>query len=131
MCNSIVEGIICTFSWQWYFHLTLPDKLAAKADNILKASYFLEVSKPFFGSRSLLEKQIENEMVSRIKEVIMMLKTCEIIIISLRLYFRDLFSQDNKHPISLVRLKSGLMSYQFPTKNIPPWVVLRQKQFAQ
>jgi predicted nuclease of restriction endonuclease-like (RecB) superfamily len=55
------------------FHITLPEKLAVKADNILKASYFLEVSKPFIGSKSLLEKQIENEMVSRIKEVIMML----------------------------------------------------------
>lgn len=55
------------------FHSTLPTPLAARADNILKASYFLEMSKPFIGSRSLLEKQIENEMVSRIKEVIMML----------------------------------------------------------
>lgn len=55
------------------FHITLPEKLAAKADNILKASYFLEISKPFIGSKSLLEKQIENEMMSRIKEVIMML----------------------------------------------------------
>jgi len=55
------------------FQITLPEKLAAKADNIVKASYFLEVSKPFIGSKSLLEKQIENEMVSRIKEVIMML----------------------------------------------------------
>lgn len=55
------------------FQTTLPEKLAAKADNILKASYFLEVSKPFIGSKSLLEKQIENEMMGRIKEVIMML----------------------------------------------------------
>lgn len=55
------------------FQITLPEKLAAKADNILKASYFLEISKPFIGSKSLLEKQIENEMMSRIKEVIMML----------------------------------------------------------
>jgi predicted nuclease of restriction endonuclease-like (RecB) superfamily len=55
------------------FHSTLPTNVAARADNILKASYFLEVSKPFVGSQSLLEKQIENEMVSRIKEVIMML----------------------------------------------------------
>lgn len=55
------------------FKIALPEKLAAKADNVLKASYFLEISKPFIGSKSLLEKQIENEMVSRIKEVIMML----------------------------------------------------------
>lgn len=55
------------------FALTLPTHLAAKADNILKANYFLETSKPFIGSQSLLEKQIENEMVGRIKEVIMML----------------------------------------------------------
>lgn len=33
----------------------------------------MEISKPFIGSQSLLEKQIENEMVARIKEVIMML----------------------------------------------------------
>lgn len=55
------------------FESTLPNALAEKAHNILKASYFLEVSKPFVGSKSLLEKQIETEMVSRIKEVIMML----------------------------------------------------------
>lgn len=55
------------------FSLTLPSSLASKADNILKASYFLEVSQPFIGAKSLLEKQIETEMVSRIKEVIMML----------------------------------------------------------
>lgn len=55
------------------FKTTMPLQLAAKAENIMKASYFLEVSKPFIGSESLLEKQIENEMVSRIKEVIMML----------------------------------------------------------
>ena len=40
---------------------------------MLKSSYFLEVSKPFVGSKTLLEKQIENEMIGRIKEVIMML----------------------------------------------------------
>lgn len=55
------------------FQTTLPSTLAARADNLLKASYFLEVSQPFVGSKSLLEKQIETEMVSRIKEVIMML----------------------------------------------------------
>jgi predicted nuclease of restriction endonuclease-like (RecB) superfamily len=55
------------------FVSTLPTHLAARAENLLKASYFLEISKPFIGSKSLLEKQIENEMVNRIKEVIMML----------------------------------------------------------
>ena len=55
------------------FALTLPEHLVAKADNILKASYFLETTLPFIGSQSLIEKQIENEMVSRIKDVIMML----------------------------------------------------------
>ncbi len=40
---------------------------------MLKASYFLETSLPFIGSQSLIEKQIESEMVSRIKDVIMML----------------------------------------------------------
>lgn len=55
------------------FHSTLPSHLAVRAENILKSSYFLEVSEPFMGSQALLERQIENEMVSRIKEVIMML----------------------------------------------------------
>lgn len=55
------------------FELTLAPQLAAKADNLLKASYFFEVTQPFIGSKSLLEKQIETEMVSRIKDVIMML----------------------------------------------------------
>lgn len=55
------------------FEVALPAHLAARADNIMKASYFLEVSRPFMGSGSIIEKQIENEMVSRIKEVIMML----------------------------------------------------------
>jgi predicted nuclease of restriction endonuclease-like (RecB) superfamily len=63
----------CLHDKKHNFALTLPTHLAAKADNILKASYFLETSKPFIGSQSLLEKQIENEMVYRIKEAIMML----------------------------------------------------------
>lgn len=63
----------CVLGKKHNFESTLPTQLVAKADNILKASYFLEVSKPFVGSKALLEKQIENEMVSRIKEVIMML----------------------------------------------------------
>lgn len=63
----------CLHNKKHNFESTLPSPLAARADNILKASYFMEVSKPFIGSKSLLEKQIETEMVSRIKEVIMML----------------------------------------------------------
>lgn len=63
----------CLQSKKHNFHSTLPNQLAAKADNIIKANYYLEVNKPFLGSQSLLEKQIENEMVGRIKEVIMML----------------------------------------------------------
>ena len=63
----------CLHEKKHNFELTLPSQLAARADNILKASYFMEVSQPFIGSKSLLEKQIETEMVSRIKEVIMML----------------------------------------------------------
>jgi|SRR3990167_12491 len=63
----------CLSNKKHNFQSTLPDHLASKADNLLKAGYFLEVNKPFFGSHSLLEKQIENEMVDRIKEVIMML----------------------------------------------------------
>jgi len=71
--NSQAYERECLHDKKHNFELTLPVQLASKADNILKASYFLELSKPFIGSKSLLEKQIENEMVSRIKEVIMML----------------------------------------------------------
>ncbi len=63
----------CVHDKKHNFSLTLPEHLAAKADNMLKASYFLETSLPFIGSQSLIEKQIESEMVSRIKDVIMML----------------------------------------------------------
>jgi predicted nuclease of restriction endonuclease-like (RecB) superfamily len=63
----------CLHEKKHNFELTLPAQLAARADNIIKSSYFMEISKPFMGSKALLEKQIENEMVSRIKEVIMML----------------------------------------------------------
>ncbi|HEX4045156.1 MAG TPA: PDDEXK nuclease domain-containing protein [Gammaproteobacteria bacterium] len=82
MCNrDIIELQIkseayereCLQDKKHNFSLTLPHHQAARADNILKASYFLEISKPFIGSHSLLERQIENEMVARIKEVIMML----------------------------------------------------------
>lgn len=55
------------------FRTTLPETLAARAENIMKASYFLEVNQPFSGSQILLEKQIESEMLNRIKDVIMML----------------------------------------------------------
>lgn len=52
---------------------TLPTELAAKAENLLKPSYFLETSEPFTGSGKILERHIENHMVEHIKNVIMML----------------------------------------------------------
>lgn len=64
----------CLHEKKHNFKSTLLSHIAAKADNIVKASYFMEVSQPFIGSKSLLEKQIETEMVSRIKEVIILNK---------------------------------------------------------
>ena len=55
------------------FKKALPAKLAEKAENILKPSYFLEVSEPFVGAGKVLERHIENHMVEHIKKVIMML----------------------------------------------------------
>lgn len=55
------------------FKKTLPAKLAEKADNLLKPSYFIEATKPFSGSGKVLEKHIENHMVQHIKKTIMML----------------------------------------------------------
>lgn len=54
------------------FKSTLPSALADKAVNILKPSYLIEVTEPFFGSGKLLERHIENHMVEHIKKVIMM-----------------------------------------------------------
>lgn len=55
------------------FHATLPDVQAAKAENILKGGYFFEATEGLALSKPLQEKQIEDDMVRRIKEVIMML----------------------------------------------------------
>jgi len=55
------------------FKSTLPAVQAAKAENILKASYFFETTEPFEIAGQLLEREIESEMVRRIKDVIMML----------------------------------------------------------
>jgi predicted nuclease of restriction endonuclease-like (RecB) superfamily len=51
----------------------LPTELAEKAVNLLKPSYFVEVTQPFIGSGKVLEKHIENHMVQHIKKTIMML----------------------------------------------------------
>jgi predicted nuclease of restriction endonuclease-like (RecB) superfamily len=55
------------------FKKTLPATLAEKAENILKPSYFLEVTEPFSGSEKVLEKHIETHMIEHIKKTIMML----------------------------------------------------------
>ena len=55
------------------FNVTLPAIQAAKAENILKSSYFFEAIEPFEMSKQLLERQVESQMVQRIKDVIMML----------------------------------------------------------
>jgi len=55
------------------FHATLSEIQAAKAENILKGGYFFEAAEPLALSKTLQEKQVEDDMVRRIKEVIMML----------------------------------------------------------
>lgn len=55
------------------FNSTLPEIQAAKAANMLKSSYFFETTEALALTSPLLEKQVENEMVRRIKDVLMML----------------------------------------------------------
>lgn len=55
------------------FKMTLPAEHAARAENLLKPSYFLEASEPFTGSGKILERNIENHMIQHIKKVVMML----------------------------------------------------------
>jgi predicted nuclease of restriction endonuclease-like (RecB) superfamily len=55
------------------FHATLPSMLAAKAENILKGKYFFEAAEALGLTKTLQEKQVDDDMVRRIKEVIMML----------------------------------------------------------
>ncbi len=55
------------------FHTTLPALQAAKAENILKGKYFFETAEALALTKKLQEKQVEDDMLSRIKEVIMML----------------------------------------------------------
>lgn len=57
------------------FKTTLPELQAAKAEHMLKSSYFFETTEALALSQPLQEKQIENEMVRRIKDVLMMLGT--------------------------------------------------------
>ncbi len=55
------------------FDATLPIVQAEKMENILKGSYFFEAAEILGVGGKLLEKEIENEMVGRIKDVILML----------------------------------------------------------
>lgn len=55
------------------FYTTLPAIQAAKAENILKGKYFFEAAEALALTKPLQEKQVEDDMVRRIKEVIMML----------------------------------------------------------
>jgi predicted nuclease of restriction endonuclease-like (RecB) superfamily len=55
------------------FNSTLPEVQAAKAENMLKSRYFYEATEALALTRPLLERQIENDMVRRIKDVLMML----------------------------------------------------------
>jgi predicted nuclease of restriction endonuclease-like (RecB) superfamily len=55
------------------FNSTLPEVQAAKAENMLKSSYFFETTEALALTVPLLEKQVEDEMVCRIKDVLMML----------------------------------------------------------
>lgn len=55
------------------FKTTLSEIQAAKAENMLKGSYFFETTEALALSQPLQERQVENEMVRRIKDVLMML----------------------------------------------------------
>lgn len=55
------------------FNTTLPEVQAAKAENMLKSSYFFETVEALALTRPLQERQVENDMVRRIKDVLMML----------------------------------------------------------
>ena len=55
------------------FHTTLPAIQAAKAENILKGKYFFEATEALALTKPLQEKQVEDDMVRRIKDVLMML----------------------------------------------------------
>ena len=55
------------------FNITLPEVQAAKAENMLKSSYFFETTEALALTTTLLEREIENDMVRRIKDVLMML----------------------------------------------------------
>ncbi len=57
------------------FDNTLPAVQAAKAENMLKSSYFFEVTEGLALTPPLQEREIENDMVRRIKDLIMMLGT--------------------------------------------------------
>lgn len=114
----------CIHDKKHNFELTLPPPLAARADNILKASYFMEVTQPFAGSKALLEKQIESEMVSRIKEVIMMLgKGFAFIGNQYRIVAKDneyyidlLFFNRILHSLFCVELKGGKFKAEYAGK---------------
>lgn len=55
------------------FATTLPSIQAAKAENMLTSSYFFEATEALALSSPLQEQQVENDIMRRIKEVIMML----------------------------------------------------------
>lgn len=55
------------------FKATLPEIQAAKAESMLKSSYFFETIEGLALTGPLLERQVENDMVRRIKDVLMML----------------------------------------------------------
>jgi predicted nuclease of restriction endonuclease-like (RecB) superfamily len=55
------------------FNKTLPAIQAAKAENMLKSSYFFESTEALALTTPLQERHIEDDMVRRIKDVIMML----------------------------------------------------------
>lgn len=55
------------------FNSTLSEIQAAKAENMLQGRYFFETTEALALASPLIERQIENDMVRRIKDVLMML----------------------------------------------------------
>lgn len=106
------------------FDSTLPEVIAGRADNIMKGSYLFEVAEPLGVSTQLAERALENQMVSRIRETIMMLgKGFAFIGNQYHLYeggkdyYIDLlFTNRITHSLIAVELKMGEFKVEYASK---------------
>jgi predicted nuclease of restriction endonuclease-like (RecB) superfamily len=106
------------------FHNTLPEVVAHRAENIMQGSYLFEVAEPLGAVPKLAEKALENEMVSRIKDTIMMLGKGFAFIGNQyhlheggRDYYIDLlFTNRVTHSLIAVELKVGEFKAEYASK---------------